>query len=144
MIVNRLTKYRNKQIIGKFVTKILEIYGVSLPREVKIGKNVVFRHNSPGTVIHRRTIIEDNVNIFQNVTLGRADVQIREEESKFEGLLVREGAILCTGAKVLCKEGILVVGKNSIVAANAVLTRSIPDNEIWGGIPAKKIGEINK
>lgn len=44
------------------------------------------------------------------------------------------------GAKVLCKEGVLTVGKNTIIGANAVLLESTGDNEIWVGIPAKKIG----
>lgn len=29
------------------------------------------------------------------------------------------------------------VGKNSIVAAGSVVTKHIPDNEVWGGIPAR-------
>lgn len=33
------------------------------------------------------------------------------------------------------------IGKSAIVAAGAVVTKSIPENEIWAGVPAKKIGE---
>ena len=32
------------------------------------------------------------------------------------------------------------IGKGAIIAAGAVVTKSIPEYEIWGGIPAKKIG----
>ena len=38
------------------------------------GKNVKFPHNAIGTVIPDKTIIEDNVKIYQNVTIGRADI----------------------------------------------------------------------
>lgn len=31
------------------------------------------------------------------------------------------------------------VGKNSIVAAGSIVTKHIPDNEVWGGIPARFI-----
>ena len=31
------------------------------------------------------------------------------------------------------------VGKNSVVAAGSVVTKHIPDNEVWGGSPAKFI-----
>ncbi len=34
------------------------------------------------------------------------------------------------------------IGKNSIIAAGSVVTKSIPDNEIWGGNPAKKIKSV--
>lgn len=33
------------------------------------------------------------------------------------------------------------IGKGAVVAAGAVVTKDIPDFEIWGGIPAKKIGD---
>ncbi|MFQ7842579.1 MAG: acyltransferase, partial [Thomasclavelia spiroformis] len=51
---------------------------------------------------------------------------------------IKEGAILCAGAKILGK-GQLTVGRNTIIAANAVLLSSTGDNEVWAGIPAKKI-----
>jgi len=34
----------------------------------------------------------------------------------------------------------LIVGKNSVIGANAVLFNSTGENEIWAGIPAQKIG----
>ncbi|MDD4027178.1 MAG: acyltransferase [Candidatus Shapirobacteria bacterium] len=33
------------------------------------------------------------------------------------------------------------IGKGAVVAAGAVVTKNIPDFEIWGGVPAQKIGE---
>lgn len=36
------------------------------------------------------------------------------------------------------------VGKNSIVAAGSVVTKHIPDNEVWGGVPARKLMDINE
>ena len=88
-------------------------------------------------MIHDNTIIEDNVRIYQNVTLGRADVYKSEKDSpsEFKGFLLKEGACICAGAKLICKKGTLVIGKNAVVGANAVLLNSIGDNEIWGGLP---------
>lgn len=43
------------------------------------------------------------------------------------------------GANATVMPGVKI-GNNCVVAAGAVLTRSIPDGEIWGGVPAKKIG----
>lgn len=83
-----------------------------------------------------------NVRIYQNVTLGRADVYKSEKDSpsEFKGFLLKEGACICAGAKLICKKGTLVIGKNAVVGANAVLLNSIGDNEIWGGVPARFIG----
>ena len=35
--------------------------------------------------------------------------------------------------------GNIVIGNNSVIAANAVVTCDIPDNTMWGGVPAKLI-----
>ena len=35
----------------------------------------------------------------------------------------------------------VVIGDGAIIASNSVVNKSIPENEIWGGSPAKKIGE---
>lgn len=35
----------------------------------------------------------------------------------------------------------VTIGDGAIVAAGAVVTKSIPPYEIWGGVPAQKIGE---
>ena len=41
----------------------------------------------------------------------------------------------------MLSKGKLVVGKGTIIGANAVLTQSTGENEIWAGIPAKLIGK---
>jgi maltose O-acetyltransferase len=33
------------------------------------------------------------------------------------------------------------IGKGAVVAAGAIVTKDIPDFEIWGGVPAQKIGD---
>jgi acetyltransferase-like isoleucine patch superfamily enzyme len=42
------------------------------------------------------------------------------------------GAVLLPGVEI---------GAGAIVGANAVVTRNVPPNEIWAGVPAAKIGE---
>jgi serine O-acetyltransferase len=45
-----------------------------------------------------------------------------------------------SGAKVLCKEGVLKVGKGTVVGANAVLLQSTGEDELWAGMPARCVG----
>lgn len=113
-----------------------------LPSSDKIGKNIRFPHGLKGIVLHPNTIIEDNVTIFHQVTCGRGDMYKifpNAPKSKFSGIVLKEGAVLCAGAKIICNNGVLTVGKNTIIAANAVLTKSTGDNEIWAGVPARLI-----
>jgi acetyltransferase-like isoleucine patch superfamily enzyme len=52
-------------------------------------------------------------------------------------ICVREYAWL--GANAIVLKGV-TIGRGAVVGAGAVVNRSIPDNEIWAGVPAKKIG----
>ena len=140
MVLSLLIYLRKIPVVGKVFKFILLVCGLDLPASVKMGKNIKFPHNSLGTVIHPNTIIEDNVTIYHQVTIGRAEVMYPVCETNFIDITVKQGAILCAGAKILSKEPHMVIGQNSIVAANSVLTHSIGENEIWGGVPARLLG----
>ncbi|HEY0160848.1 MAG TPA: acyltransferase [Thermoanaerobaculia bacterium] len=55
-----------------------------------------------------------------------------------EGVRVGNGVWLGAGAALL--PGV-TIGEGAVVGANAVVTRPVPAYEIWGGSPARKIGE---
>lgn len=138
--VTTLVKLYNIPVLNRFAKGINLLLGVDIPRRVKIGKGVVFPHNSVGTVIHDNTIIEDDVKIYQNVTIGRGDIYKAEKNTKLKGFRLKKGCCICAGAKIICSEGELEVGEYSVIAANAVLLNSTGPYEIWGGVPAKLIG----
>ena len=77
-------------------------------------------------MLHPSTIIEDNVTIFHQVTCGRGDMYNifpNAPKSEFQRIILKKGACLCAGAKIICNRGTLVVGENTIIGANAVLTK---------------------
>lgn len=113
---------------------------LDLPLCVEIGQKVEFPHNGIGTVIHPYTSIGDNVKIYQNVTIGRGDVWDQYNRDSGLHFTICEGAILGAGCKIIASKGELVVGKGTIIGANAVLLESTGENEIWAGVPAKKVG----
>lgn len=96
-------------------------------------------HRAPGLVIHPKTTIGYRVHIYQGVTIGKK--RLWESQSEEGGCEIQDDVILSAGCKVLFGKEKLVVGKGTVVGANAVLTCSTGENEIWAGIPAKKIGE---
>jgi serine O-acetyltransferase len=130
---------RSYTIVGPLAYYILKLLGVEIPREVQIGKDFELAHGGFGVVIHPRTKIGERVKIYPGVTLGRADIQYPINRSKFEGIEIDDNVILAAGVKVLCKNGVLRIGRGTVVGANAVLTQSTGENEIWAGIPAKCI-----
>jgi serine O-acetyltransferase len=132
---------RSSPVFGKFAYFILKFLGAEVPLRVKIGRDFLLLHGGFGVVIHPQTVIHDRVRVYPGVTLGRADVQHPIEKSAFKGLEVEDDVILASGAKVLCKEGVLRIGRGTIVAANAVLLESTNENEIWAGVPARCVGK---
>jgi serine O-acetyltransferase len=132
---------RNWPVLGRMAYFLLKLLGAEIPLQVKFGPDCLLLHGGFGVVIHPQTEFAERVRIYPGVTLGRADIHQPAQESAFKGIRVGSDTILCSGAKVLCKQGILTVGKGTVVGANAVLLESTGENEIWAGIPAHCIGK---
>ena len=123
--------------LGRLAYYLLKLLGVEIPRSVSIGRDFELAHGGVGVVIHPRSVIGDRVKVYPGVTLGRADIHRPMERSRFEKIVIEDDVILAPGAKVLCKEGVLKVGRGTVVGANAVLLQSTGEGEIWVGVPAK-------
>lgn len=120
---------------------LLLVAGLEVLPQTKIGKDLLLQHRGMGIIIHPKTVIGDRVTIYHQVTIGRKDAHISEADSPMECIVIGDDAVLYPGSKILGGPGVTTVGARTIIAANAVLTRSTGDDEIWGGIPARKIGD---
>ena len=137
----RLVYARQNRLFGRLAYLALKLLGVEIPRTVPVGPGFELAHGGVGVVIHSKAAIGANVKIYPGVTLGRADIHLPMERSKFEGIVIEDDVILAPGAKVLCKEGVLRVGRGSVIGANAVLLESTGEGEIWAGNPARCVGK---
>ncbi|HEX7433219.1 MAG TPA: hypothetical protein VF326_06150 [Anaerolineaceae bacterium] len=137
----KLVYARQTPILGKLAYYLLKLLGAEIPCSVKIGPDFLLEHGGFGVVIHSRTQIGARVHIYPGVTLGRADIYRPSAQSRFLSILVEDDVILSPGAKILCKEGTLVVRRGSVIGANAVLLQSTGEDEIWAGAPAHCVGK---
>ena len=104
--------------------------GIEIHPGAYIGKNVFIDHGS-GVVIGETSIIEDDVIIFQNVTLGgRGNTTGKRHPT------IKKGTLIGAGAKVL---GNITVGEYSKIGANSVVLTDIPSNSTVVGIPGRVI-----
>lgn len=108
--------------------------------ETTVAKGLVLQHRGMGTIIHPATDIGANVTLYHQVTIGRKDGHVPAKDSPMERIQIGDDAVLYPGCKILGGAGVTTVGTGTIIAANAVLTQSTGEYEIWGGIPARKIG----
>jgi serine O-acetyltransferase len=140
-LISRLIYLRSNRFLRLPAKELLAIYGVEVPSGVKVGRNLKIMHRGFGTVIHPGTIIGDDVTIYHGVTVGRADPWIPGSQSTMSNIYIDNCAVLCAGAKVICKTGTLRVAEGSIIGANSVLTQSTGPGEIWAGAPARLVGK---
>ncbi|MGW7448875.1 hypothetical protein [Kitasatospora sp. NPDC054795] len=139
-LVTALIHRRRHRLLGRLVQEALALYGMEVPAACEIGPGLLVLHRGFGTVLHPSTTLGAGVTLYNGVTIGRADPWVPQDESMMRRVVVEDGAVLCTGAKVVCKEGVLTVGAGTVVGANAVLTRSTGPGEVWAGVPARKVG----
>lgn len=135
--VERLVRAQRLPILGRLATEVLSLYGVEIPKDVRLGQRFRLQHRGQGVIITNKTTIASDVTIYQQVTIGRAAVTGSDEENGFQGIVIERGVTLCAGAKILGGPGVLIVGEGSSIAANAVLLESTGRNEVWGGVPAR-------
>ena len=116
--------------------------GIEIHPRAKIGKNLFIDHGM-GVVIGETSEIGDNVTIYHMVTLGGISPSINSNDqrgSKRHPTLM-DNVVVGSGAQVL---GPVVVGKNTKIGANAVVTKDVPENAVMVGIPAKNVGTANE
>ncbi len=135
---------RTWPILGRLAYYALKILGAEVPRSVKIGQDFELAHGGFGVVIHPRSSIGDRVKIYPGVGLGRADIHLPMERSRFERIVIEDDVILSPGCKLLCKDGVLRVGRGTVIGANAVLLQSTGEWEMWAGVPAKLVGKRDR
>jgi len=62
-----------------------------------------------------------------------------EDFTKTASIIIEDNCFI--GARCIINKGVKI-GKNSILAAGSVVIKNIPNNEIWGGNPARFIKKI--
>ncbi len=113
-----------------------------------IGYNVGI--SSTAIVCHDKIEIGNNVNLGGNVVIYDTDFHSLKPKdrlnrdtdiSRTKTAPVKICNNVFIGAHSTILKGV-TIGENSIVGACSVVTKSIPDNEIWAGNPAKFIRSI--
>ena len=128
--------HHDRHTLALFIqSRASEVYGVDIHPAAKIGKGVMIDHGT-GVVIGETSVVEDNVSIFQGVTLGGTGKDTGDRHPK-----VREGVLLSAGATIL---GNVEVGKNSKVAAGSVVLSEVREGTTVAGVPAEEVRKSGK
>ena len=112
--------------------------GIEIHPKAKVGKNLFIDHGM-GVVIGETSEIGDNVTIYHMVTLGGISPSINSNDQRHikRHPTLKDNVVVGSGAQIL---GPVIIGKNSKIGANAVVTKDVPENAVMIGIPAKNVG----
>lgn len=136
--VHRLASYlwhKGRTELALFIqSRNSEVFSVDIHPAARIGKGVMLDH-ATGIVIGETAVVEDNVSILQNVTLGGTGNESGDRHPK-----IREGVMIGSGAKIL---GNIEIGKGSKVGAGSVVLASVPAGVTVVGVPAKTVGKAD-
>lgn len=112
-------------------------YNVFIENDVIIGNNVTIKS---GVQLWDGLRIEDFVFIGPNVTFINDNYpRSKYFPKEFLKTIIKKGASVGAGSVIL---GGIIIGENSMIGAGSVVTKNIPDNELWLGNPARFIRKI--
>jgi serine O-acetyltransferase len=109
---------------------VRNVYGIELPYSARLGRRVVFEHQS-GIVVHGNAEIGDDCVIRQGVTIGN-----RRLDRPFDAPRLGRGVSVGAGAKVL---GAVRIGDGAKIGANAVVCDDVPAGAVALGVPARVV-----
>ncbi|HEY6377519.1 MAG TPA: acyltransferase [Edaphobacter sp.] len=130
--------------------------GISLPPEQEGDPVIIIEDNC---VIHWRSQIgaKNLIHIERDVLIAQ-DVLIVDQNHAYEDIhtpitdqgfteggriRIGEGTFIAHGAAIICSQGELVLGRNCVVAAHSVVTRSAPPYSVLYGNPARIIRQYD-
>ena len=99
----------------------------------RIGRGIFLDH-ATGLVVGATAVIEDNVSMLQDVTLGGTGKERGDRHPK-----IRRGVLIGAGAKIL---GNIAVGECARVAAGSVVLHPVPPKMTVAGVPARVVGAV--
>ena len=94
-------------------------------------KGILIDHGT-GVVIGETSVIDDNVSILHEVTLGGTGKQTGDRHPK-----IRQGVLIGAGAEVL---GNVEIGEGAKIAAGSVVLDDVPAHTTVAGVPAIIVG----
>jgi serine O-acetyltransferase len=97
----------------------------------RIGRGIFLDH-ATGLVVGETAVIEDDVSLLHDVTIGGTGKEAGDRHPK-----IHYGVMIGAGAKIL---GNIEVGHCARIAAGSVVIKPVPNNVTVAGVPAKVIG----
>jgi serine O-acetyltransferase len=116
-------------------SRISEVFAVDIHPAARIGKGFFMDH-ATSVVIGETAVVDDNVSILHEVTLGGTGKVSGDRHPK-----VREGVLIAAGSKVL---GNVEIGAGAKIGGGAVVLTDVAPHTTVVGVPARPVGHTRE
>ena len=127
-----LWKNDRKELALFIQSRNSDVFSVDIHPACVMGRGIMFDH-ATGIVVGETSVIEDNVSILQQVTLGGTGNEQGDRHPK-----IRSGVLISTGAKVL---GNIEIGEGAKIGAGSVVLSDVAAHTTVVGVPARAVGK---
>ena len=107
-----------------------DVFQTDIHPAASFGRGIFLDH-ATGLVVGATAVVEDDVCLLQNVTLGGTGKEAGDRHPK-----IRRGAVIGAGAKIL---GNIEIGAQARVAAGSVVLRPVAPDTTVAGVPARVV-----
>lgn len=131
-VANWLWKQGRELVALYLQNRISEVFSVDIHPAAKIGRGILMDH-ATSIVIGETAVIEDDVSLLHEVTLGGTGKATGDRHPK-----VRRGVLIGAGAKIL---GNVEIGQGAKVGAGSVVLKDVAAHCTVAGVPAVVVGK---
>lgn len=120
---------QGREMLALFLqSRIAQIFAVDIHPAATVGGGILLDH-ATGFVIGETAVVEDDVSMLHEVTLGGTGKERGDRHPK-----VRRGVLIGAGAKIL---GNIEIGMEARIGAGSVVLRPVPARCTAAGVPAR-------
>ena len=130
-VANWLWECDRKSLALHVQNRISQVFAVDIHPAARIGSGIFIDHGT-SVVIGETAVVEDDVSMLHEVTLGGTGKQTGDRHPK-----IRRGVLIGAGAKIL---GNVEVGEGAKIGAGSVVLSDVPAHVTAAGVPAKVVG----
>ncbi|ABI63170.1 serine O-acetyltransferase [Granulibacter bethesdensis] len=134
-ISHHLWTHGREHMARVFQSRMSECFAVDIHPAARLGHGILIDH-ATGLVIGETAVVEDDVSILQEVTLGGTGKETGDRHPK-----VRRGVLIGAGAKIL---GNVTIGEGAKIGAGSIVLDSVLPYTTVVGVPAHPVGPRNQ
>ncbi len=112
-------------------SRMSEVFAADIHPAARLGSGIMVDHGT-GLVIGETAVVEDDVSMLQEVTLGGTGKQAGDRHPK-----IRRGVLIGAGAKIL---GNIEVGEGAKIGAGSIVLNDVAPFTTVVGVPARPVG----